>query len=653
MKHSLSILWMASLLCMGPLSLSAKNQILYSPDGKLRLEVTPSPEIRISIFSGDSPLFSVDNIRMGTDKGFIPAENVSVSSVKTKEVRNTVIPEIKEKQAAIPENYNELMITFKDKTQLQLRAYNEGVAYRLKSGMSGSITIENEWGNLLLDPSDRLIFQQDSNMNSDYESSYVTKRVGELDHKAMGNLPALLQKSDGKCILLMESDVVDYPVLWVKKGDKGLQHHFWPYPKSYNDKGNSFNRRRIVQVEDYIAQTEGSRWFPWRVYGVAEKERDLLTNQLVYLLAPPCKIEDVSWIKPGWVTFDWWAKDGIYGVDFKSGVNTETAKYMIDFAAEYGIRYFLFDDGWTADENLTKVIPGLNMPEVVRHADEKGVDVMLWVTFDLFDSQMEAACKQFKEWGIKGVKIDFINRSDQEASRFYRKAAEICAKYQMVIDFHGCYRPDGLRREYPNVLTREALIEFEYNGVSERDSPDHHCFLPFIRNVVGPMDYIPATTNNASKKEFRQVGHRPMGQGTRSHAMAMAVIAESPMQMLPDGPSDYYREDECTRFITQIPVEWDEMIPIDGQLGDYVVLARRRGSSYYAAAITDWDARSLQLSFDFLPADKEFNVELFRDGANAHIRGIDYKREIKRVKRGDKWTLDLASGGGFVARIFE
>lgn len=653
MKKEISTLGFV-LFLLFPFMAFGKDVSVLSPDGKLTTAINITNTISIQIVSDAEKLLTINDIYIHTDKGNVPKAPYKIVSTVKNTVNKVITPVIKEKYATIPERFNEVTVSFGDKSRLQVRVYNNGVAYRLHTALEGELVITSEHAGFAFGTNDKITYQQDANINSYYEAPYVSKEIGELTKEAMGNLPALIEKPSGKCLLILESDVEDYPVMWLKKGDNDLETHFWNYPKTYNVGGGHLDRREVRSTENYMAKTSGTRSYPWRVFGVAEKPTDLMTNQLVYLLAPECKIEDPSWIKPGWVTFDWWAKSEIYGVDFKSGINTETAKYMIDFASDYGLRYFLFDLGWTANENLTQSIEGLSIPEVTAYAITKNIDVMLWVSYDLFDSQMDVACKQFQQWGIKGVKIDYINRSDQEAIRFYRRAAAICAKYKMVVDFHGCSQPDGLRRQYPNVLSRESLIEFEYNGIefSSRDNPDHHCTLPFIRNVAGPMDYIPATMNNASQHEFRQVPIKPMGQGTRTHSMAMAVIAESPMQMLPDGPSDYYREDECTRFVTQIPLEWDEIMPLEGKVGDYVSLARRRGTTWYVAAITDWTSRKMTLNFDFLPEGQDHQIEIFRDGMNSNIRAIDYKREIRTVKKGDIWELDLASGGGWVARIF-
>lgn len=639
------------LLFLCPFLVEAKEVKLASPNKGLHAEVSIDEHVSIRVLQNNDILFAVRNIYLKTDQGYLPGKFPKIRSVKKKTVDRMVVPEIKEKRSVIAEHYNEVSLLFADKTKLEIRLYNEGMAYRMSTNRKGELTIGDEAADFVFDPSSTVFFQQDSNMNSDYEAPYVEQKIQDIEQGVTGNYPALVKNPSGTNILLLESDLQDYPCLWLEKGSQNLNAHFWNYPKTYNVNGDSKGRRRIISCEDYIAKTSGKRTFPWRVFAVAQEDKDLMNNQLVYLLAPECQIEDPSWIKPGWVTFDWWARRGLYNVDFKAGINTATAKYMIDFAADFGIRYFLFDDGWTYKEDLTKTIAGLDMKEVVDYATSKGVDVMLWVTYDLFDNQMDAALAQFSEWGIKGLKIDFINRSDQEASNFYWKAAKKAAEYKMVLDFHGAYRPDGLRRAYPNVLTREALVEFEQNGGTYKDNPDNRLMLPFIRNVAGPMDYIPGTMNNATKGSFRFNHDTPMGQGTRAHFMAMAVIAESPMQMLPDPQSDYYREAECTKFLVDIPVEWDDLVTLDSKIGDYVAMARRNGNSWYVAAVTDWTSREMKLDLSFLPKGKKYKMEVFKDGINADIRAIDYKHEFLEVEGGDVLDVSLASGGGWVAKI--
>jgi len=371
---------------------------------------------------------------------------------------------------------------------------------------------------------------------------------------------------------------------------------------------------------------------------------------MVYLLATPNILDDVSWINPGVVMFDWWAKNNIYGVDFKAGINTETAKYFIDFCAEQGFRYFLFDDGWCGKGDLLHEVEGLNMEEVTTYAKTKGVDVMVWVIWHTLQRQWNEAFDLFEKWGIKGIKMDFMNRDDQQMVEFYESVAKKAAEKKMVVDFHGAYKPCGLRRKYPNILTREALIEFEYNGGANEANPVHHNLLPYIRGFAGPMDYIPATMRNSTKDNFRPISDYPMGQGTRAQSIALFVILNSPMTMLPDAPSDYKREKECTDFIAKIPVEWDETKLLQGKIEKYTVMARRSGTNWFIGAITNWDARNIELETSFLNPGK-YKLEAIQDGINANARAEDYKKIEIVFNAGDKFILNLASGGGWVARI--
>ena len=643
-----------TLFCMG---MEAKEIELFSPDKKLKTVVAVDQTVKITVFDQTKELFTIDSIGIKTGLGHLPAPGSKVRKVSTKSVSGTVIPVIKEKQAAIPENYNEVTLDFPKGFVLQCRLYNEGFAYRIVTKLNGSLIVNKEHALFSFDRQAKITFQKDDSPAGNCEKPYVSKLVGELTGDDMGNNAALIELPASKRLVLLEADVQNYPYLWIKgcEGKTGIYHWNAPAAIDIRDRGinrDMFQVRSVTDRHDYIAKVQGTRTFPWRIVAIADTDADLLRNQLVYLLAPDCRIDDPSWIKSGWVLLDWWGRYGTYGVDFKAGVNTETAKYMIDFCHDYGLRYFLFDLGWTYNNDYTKAIPDVDMEEVVRHAREKDVDVILWVCYSLLDNQMETALTQFQKWGIKGLKIDFLDRSDQEMSDFYWRAAEAAARYKMVINFHGAYIPDGLRRAYPNVLTREALIEFEYNGWTNHVTPVHDCTLPFIRNVAGPMDYIPGTMLNATKNTFQRNGYTPMGQGTRAHSIALAVIFESPMQMLPDAPSSYYKEDACARFLTQIPVEWDAIHPLDARAGNYVALARRNGQEWYVAAITDWDARKLTVRFDFLDEGRDYQMQLIKDGPNAETMAIDHKMENRQVRKDDVMEIDMASGGGWVARIF-
>ena len=623
---------------------------LHSPDGRLSARLETGEAVSLIVSDRGNELYRIDNIAMHTDRGTLPAPGAKIRKQTRSSVDRRVIPVVKEKNAEIPENYNQMRIDFRDGVSIEVRAYDDGIAYRLVTGLGGELTVLRETGTYIFPGDYTFVFQRDSDPGSSCENPYVTTSTGKLTDRDMGNLPALVEIPGSRRLLMLESDVQDYPVLWLRTDNGRLNMYHWEYPASYLENGNYYNRRQVTARHEYIARVGGSRSFPWRVMAVADDDAQLMSNQLVWLLAPDCMIEDPSWIKPGWVIFDWWAKMGVFGVDFKAGMNTATAKYMIDFAQEFEMPYFLFDDGWTR-EDLTVPVPEVDIEEVVTYAGSKGVDVMLWVSYAQLYDQMDEAFRKFEQWGIKGIKIDFMNRSDQEIVRFYWDVSEKAARHGLVVNFHGAYKPDGIRRAYPNVLTREALIEFEFSGVNDWVSPDHNCTLPFIRNVAGPMDYIPGTMMNATRSKFSPIGQTPMGMGTRTHSMAMAVVFESPMQMVPDSPSVYYREEECARFLFAIPVEWDEIRPLDGKVGDYVAVARRNGSDWYVGAITDWTPRNLVLELDFLDEGREYTMEFFRDGINADMSANDYKREISKVRKGDKIDTDMAPGGGWVARI--
>ncbi len=631
---------------------SSEQYELHSPDGMVAVRVEVAEEVAFTVLVEDKPVVEVTRLALTIADDAVLGANAHVTGINRDIVSRKVRPAIREKCAVIQERYNELKLTFEEDFALAFRAYDEGVAYRFSTSLPGEVVVHAEHVSFTFGDGATIICQKEEDFRSSYEQPYSTGTVEALTAEDLCCLPVLVTPERGPRVLITESDLRDYPGLWLRGTDKSsLEAAFAGYPLEESYEGNAYVQGRVTKHAEYIARTEGIRTYPWRVLAIARQDGDLITNQLVYLLASPLKLDDVSWIKPGVVTFDWWGRRNIYGVDFKAGINTATAKYFIDFASEFGFKYFLFDDGWSDGADLFKVNPDLDMEAVCAYAKEKNVGVMLWVIWATLDRQCEQALDQFSKWGIKGIKIDFMNRDDQKMVDFYHRIAKEAAKRDMVIDFHGAYKPTGLRRAYPNVLTREGLIEVEQNGWSDRANPEHHTLLPFIRMVAGPMDYIPGTMNNAQKQNFRPVGDRPMGLGTRAHDIALFVVFESPLQMLPDSPSDYYRERECTEFIAEIPVEWDETRVLDARVGEYVVLARRRGQEWFVGAITNWEPRPFDLKLDFLDSGS-YEMELIRDGANAATRAIDYKKETQKVTPEQTIHIDLAPGGGWVARIY-
>ncbi len=630
-----------------------KDYLLLSPDKKTEVTIDVNPAIRLSVKYQTDELFSVDNISLEIAGKVFAESRGKVKSVKRKAVDSELFPVIKEKFKVIDDIYNEVTIDFKGGYKFVVRAYNDGVGYRFITSLKDSVVVKSENLEITFNDSDSIYYQKSPTFNSSYETPYQYSAVKEITQKGYVCLPTLVRKNNGVNMLITESDLNDFSGLWLKGTDNDRLISAHPdYPVDFKTEGSPYGQGQVKKFADFIAKTSGSRAYPWRVFVISPDDAGLLYNTLVYRLAEENRIDDASWIEPGIITFDWWGRRNIYGTDFKSGVNTETAKYFIDFASEFGFEYFLFDDGWSAQDDLFNMNPGLDMEEVMDYAKEKDVKIMLWVIWNSFEKQKERAWEQFSKWGISGIKFDFMNRDDQKMVQFYREIAEEAAKRKMVIDFHGAYKPAGLRRAYPNVLTREALIEFEYNGWTKHVTPEHDNLLPYIRMVTGPMDYIPFTTNNAQKDRWRPVGNFPMGQGTRAHSMALFVVLESPMQMLPDSPSDYYRERECTEFISEVPVEWDDLKVLHAKIGDYTVVARKNGDNWYIGGVTNWDARSLSISFDFLD-DGEYLMEYIEDGINADTRAVDYKKRFIEVTKNDSFKINFAPGGGWIAKLIK
>jgi alpha-glucosidase len=633
------------------LTLNAQQYELNSPGNLLSATIKVDQGIEVSMTRQGRDAVKLSNISLDFKNSGNEKPNWKVQRTARNSINETVIPEIKEKSASIQNSYNELEIKFRDNKAITFRLFDEGLAYRLSTSAKDSLIILSESLSLQFEALDSVRFQASKTFNSSYETPYEHKEITGIEAGSLLHLPLLVEKKNGLMVMVTEADLYNYPGLWLN-GNGGAQFTAThpPYPAEYRKTGSIYGHGQVAATNEYIARVNGTRTYPWRIFGVADDEKELVDNNMVYLLATPNVIDDVSWIKPGVVMFDWWAKNNVYGVDFKAGINTETAKYFIDFCAEYGFRYFLFDDGWCPKEDLLSPVEGLDMEEVTSYAKTRGVDVMLWVIWHALEKQWDQAFDLFEKWGIKGIKMDFMNRDDQPMVEFYEAVARKAAEKKMVVNYHGAYKPCGLRRKYPNVLTREALIEFEYNGWTNQANPEHHNLLPYIRMFTGPMDYIPATMRNSTRDNFRPVGDYPMGIGTRAHAMALWVVLNSPMTMLPDSPSDYYREKECTEFLARLPVVWDETRLLEGKISEYTVMARRSGDNWYVGAITGWDARTIELGTDFLLPGK-YRIEAIEDGVNAHQRAEDYRKTERELQAGETVKVSLAPGGGWVARI--
>jgi alpha-glucosidase len=626
----------------------AKEYKITSPDSKISLIINVGTDIKWSATREGKEIINNSKIAMILANGKILGENEKVRKAAVSQLNDIIKPVVANKKSEIIDNCNILTITFSSGFSLQFRAYNDGVAYRFETFMKDEITVKNEISDFIFPAGSHSWYPLETSFMSHNERTFIYSSLDTIANKHLASLPTLFQVN-GVDVLITESDIEDYPGMWLVGGGSGKISGVWSkYPDTEKQKGEL--DLLITSTKDYIAKTNGARTFPWRVFVIAPSDIKLLESDMVYKLAPPNKIADTKWIKPGHVAWDWWNANNIYGVDFRAGINNDTYKYYIDFASKNKIDYIILDAGWYDSSNILKSIPDINIPELCHYAESKNVGVILWVAWKTFWDKMDEAVVLYEKWGVKGVKVDFMQRDDQKVVNFYLEAARKTAEHHLIIDFHGAYKPDGLGRTWPNALTREGVKGMENDKWSKDIDPDHDATIPFTRMVAGPMDYTPGAMVNMDKANFTPNYTRPESQGTRAHQVALYIIYESPLQMLSDSPSTYMKEQETTDFIVNIPTVWDDIIGIDGKVGDYLLLARRSGKEWFAGAITDWTSRDMDLDLSFLPAGN-YSMEIFRDGINADRYAGDYKHLKTNVKSGDKMKIHLAPGGGWAARI--
>ena len=395
---------------------------------------------------------------------------------------------------------------------------------------------------------------------------------------------------------------------------------------------------------------------PWRVLMIGDAPGRLIESNMILNLNPPSKIADTSWIQAGKSAWDWWSGDTATGVSFTPGMNTETLKHYIEFASESGFPYMLIDAGWAkptpgakpgdyADPaDITQFNPKVDIPELLRYAKEKNVRIWLWSHWTSIDKYMDQAFPLFEQWGVAGVKIDFMNRDDQWMVDWYRRVVEKAAEHHLMIDYHGAFKPDGLRRTYPNLMTREGVMGKEYSKWSARVTPVHNTTLPFTRMLAGPMDYTPGAFNNTNLENFVARNVMPMSLGTRAQELALYVVFESPLEMVSDYP-EQYKGQKAFDFIKQVPATWDEVHVIDGFPMRYITLARRSGKDWYVGSLTNWEERNTKVPLDFL-GDGKYVAEIYADGPDAASNATHIAFSKRPVDRSTVLDVHMVSGGG-------
>lgn len=636
------------LLILSTAKIFAAQIELFSPDKKVNISVKLTDKIYYSVKVNRDAILTNAFLQLNLEQSTLGANpkllRKTILSVNTSS--NPIVPL---KNKSVFNHYNLLRMHFKGDFSVEFRAYDDGIAYRFITSKKDSIIIRDEDVHIPFNSTPKATYLETGSFKTAYEIQYRQSELRKMDRSKMSVLPILFDTGKYK-VLFSENDLYDYPCLYVKIADATTIDATFPkLPLSYGEDGD--RSRKILKEANYIAKTAGKRNFPWRFLVISDKDEKLAANEMVYKLSTPNQLSDTKWIKPGQVTWEWWHNAYVYGVDFKSGYNQDTYKYYIDFASKFGIPYIIMDEGW-AKTTLNPYEPNstINLQELIAYGRQKNVKIVLWFTWLAVENNFNIFQK-LEKWGIAGVKIDFMDRSDQWMVNFYSRVAKKAAKHHILVDFHGSFKPAGLEVAYPNVLSYEGVIGMEQNIGGGLATPNNNLFLPFLRNAVGPMDYTPGAMRSAHKKDYKPSWVNTMSIGTRAHQLAMYVVFESGFQMLADNPFNYLREPETTSFITSIPVIWDQTLVLDGKVGEYIVKAKRKDKRWFIGAMANDQTHELDIETSFLTPGSSYQITLIQDGINADFQAMDFKRIIKTIKGGDALNIKMVKDGGYVAVI--
>ena len=647
------------LLLIGNASFAAKEKkyVLSSPDGTLKVEISAGNELAYQVMHGNDTILSHSNIGLVLEDGTIVGKTPRITGERRRKIKDNIESPFYRFKEFVATG-NELDLKLKGGFGIIFRAYNEGVAYRFYTTQSSDIIIKEEQAefNFKEDYTAYLPYTTNDKktMAMAYQNVYDITPLSKAQPK-LAFLPVTVDCGSVK-LTLLESDLEAYPGMFVQsqQGKYGLKGVFAPYPAK-TDFYPWRKQEYVTETTDFISRSRGSRSYPWRVLAITEKDTDMPVNNLVYTLASPNRIGDTSWIKTGKVAWDWWNDWNLKGVPFKAGINMDTYKYYIDFASRNGLEFIVLDEGWYDPKSgdMLTVIPELDLTELIAYGKSKGVEIVLWTVFNVLDSQLEAACKKYADMGIKGFKVDFLDRDDQTAVEMVYRIAEMTARYKLTLDLHGIYKPTGINRTYPHIINFESVFgmeEVKWTDI-KNNMPLYDVTFPYIRMMAGPVDYTPGAMRNATKADWRAMYYTPASMGTRCHQLAAYIVHDSPFTMLCDAPTNYLNEQECVDFIASLPVEVDSTFIASGELGKYIVTVRKKDVNWYIGGMTNWDERDVQLDFSFLPEGVSYTAVLFKDGVNANKQAEDYRKETIRIDKDSRLTLHLASGGGFAMKL--
>ena len=659
---SLIVLYFFCVVKINATNITLAKDSLYvvSPNGHIIVRINNIANLQFSVYFHNKLIVSNSTIDLIVNgKENLSAASKAIRSIKRNTVNSIIKVPVSERRKVIQDYYNELTIQFKAPYSIKFRAFDNGIAYQIETKFKDSIFIQNEIADFNFPTTTKgwlpLIHKRDDSdiFHTSYEEQYPLSILDSLNENNLAYNPVLLSPNDGPKIAITESDLLDYPGMFLQGASSNrLKGMFAPYPAEEKTTNELYPETLVTKRENFIAYVNGTRNYPWRILMIAPEDKDLPNNDLVYQLASPNKVGDVSWVQTGKATDEWIININLFNVAFKPGINTESYKYYIDFAKRFGFDRIMMDAGWSDIKDLFKITPGINMDTLTAYAKEKGIKISMWTAAVTLNNQLESALNQFNKWGIDFIMTDFIDRDDQKTVQFYERIAKACAQHKIMIMYHGAFAPKGFNRTYPNAITREGVMGSEYNIWSNKVTPSHDLTLPFTRMLAGSFDYEPGFLNNANKTSFRNVEGAPISYGTRCHQLAMFVVYDNPMQIFSGNPSQGYQDIPFMELLGSIPTGWDDTKIVAATVSKNIITARRKGNDWYIAGMNDWDEKDQSISFDFLEVGN-YTATICEDGINADKYAADYKITTQSVNNKSILKMHSAPGGGFLIKLIK
>lgn len=640
-------------------TLNANDTIrVCSPSGNICTKVWMDQQLRYSVRFNNKVIMLPSGIDLLLENGKSLSGNPKIKSFKTKEIHETIEAPVPEKRRVIPDKYTLLTLMFKQPFKVEFRIYNDGLAYRIITSFKDSIIIKDEVAEFSFPDKPSAYFpkvqkkEEADIFHTSFEEEYPLVELDSVLPGMLGYSPILIANGDKPKIAITESDLEDYPGMFLSGTSSfRLKGVFAGYPLKEKATNQLYSQYQVTERAPYIAKSKGTRSFPWRVLIVAEEDKELPGNDIVFRLASPSRIGDASWVKPGNLTDEWITDINLFNVPFKAGLNTASYKYYIDFAKRFGFDRIMMDAGWSDNNDLFSINPDINVDTLVAYAKKQGIKLSMWTLGMTLDRQLDEALDQFNKWGVDFIMTDFIDRDDQKAVNFYHRVAKACAEHKTMIMFHGAFPPKGFNRTYPNAVGREGVLGSEYNAWSNRVTPEHDVTLPFTRMLAGGFDYEPGLLNNATQKGTRPVQGTVTSPGTRCHQLSMFVVYDSPVQIFSGNPSEGMLEPDFMELLGNLPTTWEETKILEAKVAEYIVTARKKGDSWYIGGMCDWTERDLTFPLDFLD-NETYKATICKDGINADRYAADYVLQKNiLLKKNDSITIHLAPGGGFLIQL--